>query len=148
MQTESHSDCPTSQAKRWKTFTCKYEWPTGYCEHASYGILNAHQPQKTGLRGLANQQLYCKHTQALGLDVMCVGYQLFCFCGLLVCKRYCYSPLHQAKLMLMNSGQDIMYSINIFGEKKLKSFLSFPHKSSVYKLSAILPESTHRWQQR
>lgn len=47
MQTESHSDCPTSQAKGWKTFTCKYEWPTSYCEHASYGILNAQQPQKT-----------------------------------------------------------------------------------------------------
>lgn len=47
MQTESHSDCPTSQAKGWKTFTCKYEWPTSYCEHASYGILNAQRPQRT-----------------------------------------------------------------------------------------------------
>lgn len=83
MQTESYSDCPTSQAKGWKTFTCKYEWPPSYCEHASCGILKAQQPQKICHRGLANQHPYCNGTQALKVAVVHVGCHALIFVAVL-----------------------------------------------------------------
>lgn len=99
--------------------------------------------RETRHRAVANHQLHCS-TQALEGGVMCVGYQLFCFCGLLVCYCYCHCFSYQAKWMLMNSDQD--YCINRFAVKKLKSINHFPHNSSVYRPSTIPTESTHLWQ--
>lgn len=140
MQTESHSDCPTSQAKGWKTFTCKYEWPTSYCEHASYGILKSQQPHKICHRGLANQQLYCNSTQALEVAIMCVGYQLFQFAfvayGFVATIVTPRKKQNECKLI---QTRNIMYYINRFAVKKLKS-------SKLLCIQSMLAESTHPWQ--
>lgn len=145
MQTESHSDCPTSQAKRWKTFTCKYEWPTSYHEYVSYGILHAQQPQKTRHRGLANQQFY--HTGFRSRRYVCGISIIFAIVAYWFVTAI-VSPHIKWKWMLMNSDWDIMYCINRFAAKQLKSFLPFLHGSSVYGTSSILLKSLYRRQQR
>lgn len=60
---------------------------------------------------------------------------------MLVCDCHCHRSLYQAKLMLMNSARDLMYCINRFAVKTLKSFLSFPQLLSIQ--TVYHPRSIH-----